>query len=88
MHNHVTLYNQNQVKTCAISAGSGNTALHNSHNNIAHNKISLSLLVSTGNIILEWTTSLDTSSRTLFVCRGVGDRGLCPAGFIAHLFAP
>ena len=24
------------------------------------------------NIILEWTTSLDTSSRTLFVCRGPG----------------
>ena len=37
--------------------------------------------------ILEWTTSLDTSSSTLFVCRGpgTGDRGLCPAGFIAHL---
>ena len=31
-------------------------------------------------IILEWTTSLDTSSSTLFVCRG-----LYPAGFIAHL---
>ena len=31
-------------------------------------------------IILEWTTSLDTSSGTLFVCRG-----LYPAGFIAHL---
>ena len=30
--------------------------------------------------ILEWTTSLDTSSSTLFVCRG-----LYPAGFIAHL---
>ena len=30
--------------------------------------------------ILEWTTSLDTSSGTLFVCRG-----LYPAGFIAHL---
>ena len=38
--------------------------------------------------ILEWTTSLDTSSRTLFVCRGPRDRALCPAGFIAHLFAP
>ena len=33
-----------------------------------------------GTFILEWTTSLDTSSSTLFVCRG-----LCPAGFIAHL---
>ena len=28
-----------------------------------------------GTFILEWTTSLDTSSSTLFVCRG-----LCPAG--------
>ena len=45
-------------------------------------------LVASIPFILEWTTSLDTSSRTLFVCRGVGDRGLCPAGFIAHLFAP
>ena len=37
-------------------------------------------------ILLEWTTSLDTSSSTLFVCRpGTGDRGLYPAGFIAHL---
>ena len=38
-------------------------------------------------LLLEWTTSLDTSSSTLFVCRGpgTGDRGLCPAGFIAHL---
>ena len=42
--------------------------------------------VYTMRIILEWT-SLDTSSSTLFVCRGpgTGARGLCPAGFIAHL---
>ena len=29
-------------------------------------------LVGSANIILEWTTSLDTSSSTLFVCRGPG----------------
>ena len=29
-------------------------------------------LIQGDDILLEWTTSLDTSSRTLFVCRGSG----------------
>ena len=45
-----------------------------------HKKKVIALLRVTTKVLLEWTTSLDTSSSTLFVCRG-----LYPAGFIAHL---